>query len=729
MSDQRTINFQYAPSITFTSICRPDDFYKTLVRDDGSLLYGFRDNGYQARHFERVIEFGIQAAHAPVRVSQNTESARVPVVVTMLEYARATLELRAFAHVHDGDLRSDVVLWTIRANNDVDEILTGIKLDAYERRCIFIGRNQGAARAIYAVDPDMLPSDMSSFFTGDDSHTLGELALISTPQGLIQSLAQGFRPASGLKMEPVILRGGESVSGALIFPLNYHHDAGMDDAWAADALESERAFWNDYPLLALPWEIPDPAVMDMLTACARNILQAREIEEGLPTFQVGATDYRGLWVVDGHFILEAARYLGYGDEASAAIDTLLNHVRPDGAISIMEHHTKETGISITTLVRQTELSGDEERLRALWSTVQNAVGYIEGLRASAKALPSDHPSFNLLPDSFGDGGMWGERGEYTTAVWILAGLKTAASAARNLGFVKDAERFQADFDSLMADFRAHTVRNMRVLPDGTPYLPQWFPESDNHHQIPGYPNKVEPWHQLRPESATWAFCQSIYPGEIFAPDDPFVQNFAHLLDLLDDEQGIPANTGWLPYKALWTYYASFAAHVWLYSGRGDKAVDYLYAFANHASTTRVWREEQSLTASENGQFVGDMPHNWASAEFVRLLRHLLVFERGDMLELLPGLPKEWIRSGAVIRLEDTPTRFGPVSLRLTSSDGAHLQIEITVDPSWARQPTQRWLHLPRAVEITVNDVPTTPAADGRLPLPNVAHMRITARLT
>src|SRR5262249_10135900 len=141
MSDSRTIHFQYAPSITFTSICRTDDFYKTLVRDDGSLLYGFRDDGYQARHFERVVEFGIQTAHAPIRISQKTESARVPVVVTTLEYARATLELRTFAHVHDGDLRTDVVLWTIRANDDVDEILTGIKLDAYERRHIFIGRS------------------------------------------------------------------------------------------------------------------------------------------------------------------------------------------------------------------------------------------------------------------------------------------------------------------------------------------------------------------------------------------------------------------------------------------------------------------------------------------------------------------------------------------------------------------------------------------------------------
>ena len=33
-----------------------------------------------------------------------------------------------------------------------------------------------------------------------------------------------------------------------------------------------------------------------------------------------------------------------------------------------------------------------------------------------------------------------------------------------------------------------------------------------------------------------------------------------------------------------------------------------------------------------------MPHNWASAEFIRLTVHLLALDRGDELHLLEGLP-------------------------------------------------------------------------------------------
>ena len=68
------------------------------------------------------------------------------------------------------------------------------------------------------------------------------------------------------------------------------------------------------------WRVPG-SYGEFLTACARNILQAREKKNGRLTFQVGPTVYRGLWVVDGNFILEAARYLGYDAEAQQGLET------------------------------------------------------------------------------------------------------------------------------------------------------------------------------------------------------------------------------------------------------------------------------------------------------------------------------------------------------------------------------------------------------------------------
>ncbi len=47
--------------------------------------------------------------------------------------------------------------------------------------------------------------------------------------------------------------------------------------------------------------------------------------------------------------------------------------------------------------------------------------------------------------------------------------------------------------------------------------------------------------------------------------------------------------------------------------------------------------EQSLVG-ESFRKVGDMPHNWASAEFIRLVVDLLALDRGDELHLLEGFP-------------------------------------------------------------------------------------------
>jgi hypothetical protein len=314
-------------------------------------------------------------------------------------------------------------------------------------------------------------------------------------------------------------------------------------------------------------------------------------------------------------------------------------------------------------------------------------------------------------------------------MWTLAGLKAAVTAARRLGRNDDAARFEADFDSLMADFRAHAARNMQTLPDGTPYLPQYYPGSGQQHWIANYPGTPEPWHHLQPQSATWAMCQAIWPGEVFAPDDPLVQNLNRLNDLIDDEEGIPASTGWLPYRSVWSYHASFAAHVWLYTGRPDKAIDYLYAFANHASPTRVWREEQSLTSTGNGQFVGDMPHNWASAEFIRLVRHLLVLERGETLALLPGLPPEWIKPGAIVRVVRTPTRFGPVTLNLSCPTEDEVEIQIAFAPEWPRRPSRCVLHLPDAWHVMLGGQRLVANAHGTFDLPTANKINLRCRRT
>jgi hypothetical protein len=734
MSTERRIDFRYAPASRWTSICRPDDPYKSLVREDGAMLYDYHSASFGAWYFGRVFEFGIQTHHLPDEVSQRTEDARTPVVITTIAYPHATLELRAFGHLHDGGRRTDVVLWTIRPNEGMPEFLTGLHIDAYESGRVFVGRSVLPARDVFAVPPEDVPSRAGEMVnptrdTQDDLPAPGPLAMVSAPQRVQTTHATGYRPVTGLMTEPRILRPGEAMQGALFFPLNHEEGGGFDLDWARSALSSERAYWRGYDLQPLTMEIPDPDVMEMLESCARNIEQAREVKDGLAVFQVGPAVYRGLWIVDGHFLLEAAQYMGHREAAAQGIRVLLARAKESGAIEVMPFHSKETGIALATFVRQCELTGDMGTLERVWPTIRRGVEFIQGLRERSKERGPDAPEYGLMPPSFGDGGLAGMRPEYTTPLWTLAGLKSAAGAAARLGEEEDAERFGAAFEDLMRSFREHAERDMRSLPDGTPYLPMLMPGSGEHIMIPDYPGEPEPWWRANPGTATWALAHAIYPGEVFAPDDPLVRNFCHLLDLIDDEEGIPAATGWLPYEAVWNYAASFYAHVWLYAGRPDKAVDYLYAFANHAAPTRVWREEQSFVHSQHDQKVGDMPHNWASAEFIRLVRHLLVFERGDTLELLPGLPREWCMPGRPIRLEWTPTRFGPVSLTVEVGTDGRVSMDVAMDTGWSRRPECRVLHVPgfmatTAGKVLINGEEVAVAENGTVELPEAGNIRV-----
>jgi hypothetical protein len=136
-----------------------------------------------------------------------------------------------------------------------------------------------------------------------------------------------------------------------------------------------------------------------------------------------------------------------------------------------------------------------------------------------------------------------------------------------------------------------------------------------------------------------------------------------------EREGMVYGTGWND-KGFWTYFASFYGHAWLWQGNAKKACDSLYAFANHASPLLAWREEQS-PKGEPFRKVGDMPHNWASAEFIRLTLHLLALDRGNELHLLEGMPAAWAKPGMKTALYGIATPFGPLTFELrVSPDGS-----------------------------------------------------------
>jgi len=447
-------------------------------------------------------------------------------------------------------------------------------------------------------------------------------------------------------------------------------DVPVDLARVESLRRKAERFWQAAPLPYDRMQVPDAGVQALLDSSIRNIYQAREIKQGLLAFQVGPTCYRGLWVVDGSFLLEAITYLGRANETRNGVKYLMGFQREDGGFMLMDAHWKETGIALWAITRHARLTGDKEWLRQVWPGVERGFAFIRKMRGMPGAAA---PNARLIPDGFSDGGLAEKVPEYTNIYWTLAGLRAAVEAARWLGQADEAEEWQKEYDDFLQTFRRAAGRDTRADARGNRYVPirMLFDE------------------KIPPQKAQWAFLHSLFPGKVFAAADPLVQGNMAMLQAVE-QQGLVQDTGWLK-DGIWTYFGSFYGHAWLWLGEGDKAARTLYAMGNHASPLLAWREEQ-MPVGLGDQVVGDMPHNWASAEFIRLVRHSLILERGNELHLFEGVPAQWIKAGASLRVREIATEFGPISFELrVARDGASAVLKLT--PPQRTPPARIVLHL------------------------------------
>jgi hypothetical protein len=633
--DAVPIDFRYAPLMGQTAFCFPDDPHKSLAGEHGDLRLGFTRGGLE--NFALVAEFSVRGMEAGRPVSQWLEAPGVPIVHTRLERPEAFLELTTFATNRPDEGRVDNVILQVRPRG-AHEVRAVPVLTLRTRRRVKAGRNGDAGVVSYEGDGAALlaassvtlsaPSDTSSSWT------------LSGPTGI----ATGDRPFQVLFRFPQQGQDFEKIKAGL--------------AALGDLLAEAREYWRNWRAFgaSVAWNLPG-RYGEFLTACARNIQQAREVRNGRLTFQVGPTVYRGLWVVDGNFILEAARYLGYDAEAQQGLEATWAFQEADGGIfaGAGREHWKDTGIAMFTLVRQAELGQDWSYFRKMQPALLRAVEFLRKLCEKAKSEGSACGRYGLLPRGMGDGGLGGLRSEFTNTIWVLAGIKAVLDAAAQLklsGF-DGVRRFH---DELRANCLRAARQEMRRHPAGFDYLPMLMKEDKDW-------NAPDPWNRPRPQVGQWALSHAIYPGLVFDPQDPVVQGHVRLMQECTQED-IPAETGWLPHEGVWNYNAAFVAHVYLWAGLAGWARNCFHGFLNHATPLYCWREEQPIRGSLVAGYVGDMPHNWASAECVLFLRHMLALEDGPSLRLLAGVGAPDLSAGLPFQLAASPTRFGRITLKL-----------------------------------------------------------------
>ncbi len=457
--------------------------------------------------------------------------------------------------------------------------------------------------------------------------------------------------------EPFVLAAGATTNLFVI-----HGDAasglhGLGVREVEGKIRDAAAYWEGVELPYNRIVVPDRRVRDLLESSVRNLWQMRDIKQGRAILQTGPTLYRGLWIVDGAFLAEAAAMLGCLDDARNAIEYMLGYQQSDGGIKVMKDFSKENGIMLYACYQHARMSQDRAWLEQRWGQLTRVAEYIKGLRVWERGREGAL-NYGLMPAGMPDGGQAAVLPEYSNNLWNLAGLKAFVEGARWLGREAEADTWQQEYEDFMGRFREAAERDSRRDQSGNLYLPNLMGSASRDDL---------------PQRGLWSFCLAVHPGRVFEIGDEVALGTLSMLEGCE-RQGMVVGTGWHE-SGIWGYFASFYAHAWLWMGRGSKGADLLYAFANHAAPMLVWDEEHSL-AGEAHKRIGDMPHVWANAEFIRLVVHLLALERGDELHLFEGLPEEWVASSGRVELNGVVTRFGPLTLSLERRGES---VEVVVD--------------------------------------------------
>ena len=564
----------------------------------------------------------------------------------------------------NGDGKIDIAVDADRRAADKNTILNGLWVFGSsvqpDSDALLAGKLN--AKALARMDRGATRSDMILVRvtnTGKEPRTLQPQLIVDTKVNQIRETISSSLQAGESLTVPV----GESIEFCVMYGTS---DQQVTLAQAKAARAKAVAYWEHAPLPFGRVQVPDAGIQALVDSSIRNIWQAREIKNGKTAFQVGPTCYRGLWIVDGAFLLEAAAMLGTGDQARDGIAYELTHQKPDGRIEVMGNYWKENGIVLWTCIRHAQLTQDKAWLESVWPKLEGAAGFIKELRKRSRE--SNTPlAAGLNPPGTIDGGLWESReGEFSNVHWNLLGLRAFIQAARWIGKTEEANAWQTEYDDFMATFRIAATRDMQKDSHGNSYVPILMGTAG---------------HKELPQRAQWTFCHAVYPGQLFPKDDPLVVSTLAMLEATEREDMV-YGTGW-DATGLWNYFASFYGHAWLWQGNGRKAAQVLYAYANHAAPVLDWREEQSLKGTPF-KMVGDMPHNWASAEFIRLTIHLLALDRGDELHLFEGMPAEWMKPGMVTKLTGIATPFGKLTMELKitgNGKSARLHIEPLSDTS------------------------------------------------
>ncbi|HZT73577.1 MAG TPA: Tat pathway signal protein [Terriglobales bacterium] len=418
--------------------------------------------------------------------------------------------------------------------------------------------------------------------------------------------------------------------------------------------------------------LPDPAWAAMARHAFAKELMVRP--GGVyPKYGAVDRDYAGS-EYDGFqdiFTMSVGANLEWGrfEMARAVIDQYFgDYTAADGLIDMRGPETGQYGLTLSLVARYLAYTGDGALLLRHREKIEACAGLLAQLHDEGLRLPASDPGHGLIHG-------WSESDSCLAPrpqVWWLPYFGNSAMAVRGwrdlaqawralgharpgVGLARPAAEWQRRADRLQSRLIAAVRAGIRR--DLTPPF------------VPPYAGaRLTVWESLareRPSPQRWAhrpYCELLQPGVL--PDDLANAVIDCMRAYGGTTLGVVANmerphpTG----RDILGFISYGYALALLRLDRIDEFLLFLYSHRYHDHTPGSW------TAGEVAGLTGGMPLFCIPAQqtIPLLVRWMLALEHPDRdrLELAKGVPRRWLASGREIRLDDAPTRWGRVRLRM-----------------------------------------------------------------
>jgi hypothetical protein len=417
--------------------------------------------------------------------------------------------------------------------------------------------------------------------------------------------------------------------------------------------------------------LPDARLQEAVDANCRFLLA---LHDG-PDITPGPSTYHRFWFRDASFLLAALGKYGFASQVAEVVRSYPGRQRGDGFFFSQPREWDSNGCALWSIAEHWRLTRDRESVEPMLGSVAKGAQWIEHKRRTKRRrgpelrglLPASVSAEHLGPfDYF-----------YWDDFWCTAGLRSAAELLTAFDQPHAAVLVQRQADSLWADTVASLgMVSRRLGSDAIPAGPRRRIDAG----VIGSIVACEPLHLLAPDDRRIAATLDVIRTR-FSLGEAFFQAISH--------------TG------LATYLTMQVAEVELAGGH-RRALDRLAWLLDAATPTWTWPE--AIHPQLPGGCMGDGHHGWAAAQFLSLVRNILVREvpgrrRGadaPALALCSLLPDPWLGQG--FEVHDAPTHFGTMSYavrwhgarpavlwELTPHDGVDV-VRLTapgLDPGWS----------------------------------------------